>query len=106
MIIVYDQTGPAILLYKDQTAKKAIFERLHIPSMAQQIRFGTTCRPYGNVPEIRIDPKVDSACLMAIQVERMVKRQMQPQILWLCTTSTKQMFGILKVRRCFPIDKL
>lgn len=78
--------------------------RLHIPSLAAHIRFGTTCRPYGSLPEIKPDPKIDSSCLMAFQVERRVKKTVQTQILWLCAESTKQMFGIMKVSSLSEID--
>lgn len=100
MIIAYDANGPSIDLYKNETAKKLIGTKLHIPSLANQIRFGTTCRLYGNLPEIKPDPKIDRSCLMAFQIERRVKKAVQPQLLWLCAESTKQMFAIMKVRRC------
>ncbi|KAI6186245.1 hypothetical protein M3Y98_00111800 [Aphelenchoides besseyi] len=100
LMVVYDMSGPAILLFKDQTAKKLIYERLHVPSLAAQMRFGTTAVSYGEVPEPKNDPKIDTACLIAIQVERRVKKTVQPQVMWLCATSTKQLFALLKILAC------
>lgn len=68
--------------------------------MATQIRFGSTCIPYGNLPVIKPDPKIDPQCFLAFQIERRVKKTLQPTVMWLCAESTKQMFAIMKILAC------
>ncbi|CAD5223656.1 unnamed protein product [Bursaphelenchus okinawaensis] len=97
LMISFDSTGPSFTLYKDNTAKKQLLQTIDLKKAAQNIRFGTTCRPYGNLPIFKKDNRLDTDNFMVFQVEVIVKKNHQPKLVWLCAESAKQMFGILKI---------
>uniref|UniRef100_A0A1I7S9Z2 GST N-terminal domain-containing protein n=2 Tax=Bursaphelenchus xylophilus TaxID=6326 RepID=A0A1I7S9Z2_BURXY len=95
--ISFDTTGPNFTLFKDKAAKKQLLETIDLKKSAEQIRFGSTARPYGNLPIIRKDKRLDADNFIVFQVERIVRKSREPRLVWLCASSAKQMFGILKI---------
>uniref|UniRef100_A0AC34GST0 Uncharacterized protein n=1 Tax=Panagrolaimus sp. ES5 TaxID=591445 RepID=A0AC34GST0_9BILA len=98
LILAHEQDGPAILIFKDHTAKKMIEDKITVTQVAERMRFGTTTVTLGSCPETKNDDiKIHPSCYMAISTEKLIKKQPKPYIIWLCVNSIKELFSIVRL---------
>uniref|UniRef100_A0A914ZBI9 Uncharacterized protein n=1 Tax=Panagrolaimus superbus TaxID=310955 RepID=A0A914ZBI9_9BILA len=98
LILAHEQDGPAILIFKDHTAKKMVEDKIIVAQVAERMRFGTTTVTFGSCPETtKNDIKIHPSCYMAISTEKLIKKQPKPYIIWLCVNSMKELFSIVRL---------
>uniref|UniRef100_A0A914Q5B4 Uncharacterized protein n=1 Tax=Panagrolaimus davidi TaxID=227884 RepID=A0A914Q5B4_9BILA len=98
LILAHEQDGPAILIFKDHTAKKMVEDKIIVAQIAERMRFGTTTVTFGSCPETKNDDiKIHPSCYMAISTEKLIKKQPKPYIIWLCVNSIKELYSIVRL---------
>uniref|UniRef100_A0A0K0FGT0 IRS-type PTB domain-containing protein n=1 Tax=Strongyloides venezuelensis TaxID=75913 RepID=A0A0K0FGT0_STRVS len=85
-----------MLVFKDSHVKKEIEKKFNFTTNGDDVRFGSTTFNIPNVPKIENDIRVHPYCYMAIETEKVVRKQTVKKVSWFSFYSTSEMFKFIR----------
>lgn len=107
-VLLADERGLQLVLFKDSTAKKPLEAPIEVKTISEKLRFGYTTRQFADRVDItKKDIRIDESAFIALVIDKVVKRVAKNETIWLCATTVVEMFDLIKiVARCLTMENL
>uniref|UniRef100_A0A0N5CDR8 IRS-type PTB domain-containing protein n=1 Tax=Strongyloides papillosus TaxID=174720 RepID=A0A0N5CDR8_STREA len=85
-----------MLVFKDNHVKREVEKKFNFTTNGDDVRFGSTTFNIPNAPKIENDIRVHPYCYMAIETEKIVRKQSVKKVSWFSFYSTSEMFKFIR----------